>query len=165
MFPSCSTTAHKPNRCGISRLREQILLPLRRRMEKSMWERRMSWIFTGYYPNPQTTPIATISAPLHHVSRQTVGQEKSSSHYHPEHLGPGNLIINSIALTGYNPTEFTETNTCGSSLAPATSCTISITFTATIGKVPQIVDIAISDNAAGGGTNVFVVGVATKTAH
>jgi hypothetical protein len=80
-------------------------------------------------------------------------------------LGPGNLIINSIALTGYNPTEFTETNTCGASLAPGTSCTISITFTASVAKIPQIVDVAISDNAAGGGTNVFVIGVATKTAR
>jgi hypothetical protein len=119
----------------------------------------------GLLPNPQTTPIATISAPCITFPAQTVGKKSPPATTTLSNLGPGNLIINSIALTGYNPTEFTETNTCGSSLAPATSCTISITFTATIGKVPQIVDIAISDNAAGGGTNVFVVGVATKTAH
>jgi trimeric autotransporter adhesin len=80
-------------------------------------------------------------------------------------LGPGNLNISSIALTGYNPTEFKLTNNCGASLAPGTSCTISLTFTATVAKVPQTVDIAIGDNAAGGGTNVFVVGVATKAAR
>jgi hypothetical protein len=119
----------------------------------------------GLLPNPQTTPIATVSAPCIVFAAQTVGKKSPPATTTLSNLGPGNLIINSIALAGYNPTEFTETNTCGSSLAPGTSCTITITFTSTVAKIPQIVDIAISDNAAGGGTNVSVVGVATKTAH
>ena len=119
----------------------------------------------GILPATQTTPVATISAPCINFAAQTVGKKSPPASTILSNLGPGNLIINSIALTGYNPTEFTETNNCGASLASGTSCTITITFTSTVPKVPQIVDIAISDNAAGGGTNVFVIGVATKTAH
>ncbi|MFZ0421084.1 MAG: choice-of-anchor D domain-containing protein [Candidatus Sulfotelmatobacter sp.] len=119
----------------------------------------------GILPTTQTTPVATISAPCINFAAQTVGKKSPPATTTLSNLGPGNLTINSIALTGYNPTEFTETNTCGASLAPGTSCTISITFTASVGKIPQIVDVAISDNAAGGGTNVFVIGVATKTAR
>ncbi|MFZ0769899.1 MAG: choice-of-anchor D domain-containing protein [Candidatus Sulfotelmatobacter sp.] len=118
----------------------------------------------GILPNPQTTPVATISAPCITFAGQTVGKTSPPVTTTLSNLGPGNLIINGIALTGYNPTEFKETNTCGSSLAPAASCTISITFTASVQKVPQIVDIAISDNAAGGGQNIFVIGVALKPA-
>ncbi|MFZ0318201.1 MAG: choice-of-anchor D domain-containing protein [Candidatus Sulfotelmatobacter sp.] len=119
----------------------------------------------GILPITQTTPVATISAPCINFAAQTVGKKSPPASTILSNLGPGNLIINSIALTGYNPTEFTETNNCGASLAPGSSCTITMTFTSTVPKIPQIVDIAISDNAAGGGTNVSVIGVATKTAQ
>lgn len=118
----------------------------------------------GLLPNPQTTPVATISAPCIAFADQTVGKTSPPLATTLSNLGPGNLTINSIALTGYNPTEFTQTNNCGSSLAPGASCTITVTFTASVQKIPQIVDIAISDNAAGGGQSVFVVGVALKPA-
>jgi hypothetical protein len=119
----------------------------------------------GILPSQQTTPIAAVSAPCIQFAAQTVGKTSPPATTTLSNLGPGNLNISSIALTGYNPTEFKLTNNCGASLVPGTSCTISLTFTATVAKVPQIVDIAIKDNAAGGGTNVFVVGVATKAAH
>jgi len=47
-------------------------------------------------------------------------------------LGPGNLNVSSIAVTGANASEFAQTNTCGSSLAAGSSCTLRITFTATL---------------------------------
>jgi hypothetical protein len=39
------------------------------------------------------------------------------------------LNITSIAVTGSNKADFAQTNTCGSSLAAGTTCTISVTFT------------------------------------
>jgi hypothetical protein len=36
---------------------------------------------------------------------------------------------NSIEISGTNQYEFAQTNTCGTSLAPAASCTINVTFT------------------------------------
>jgi hypothetical protein len=118
----------------------------------------------GILPNPQTTPVATLSLPCIAFAGQTVGTASAPVVTTLSNLGPGTLTINSIALAGYNPTEFTLTNNCGSSLAVGASCTMSITFTATVLDIPQMVDIAISDNAAGGGQNVFVIGVALKPA-
>jgi hypothetical protein len=118
----------------------------------------------GILPNPQTTPVATISAPCLTFAGQTVGKTSAPVVTTLSNLGPGTLTINSVALTGYNPSEFALTNNCGSSLAVGASCTLSITFTASVIKIPQIVDIAISDNAAGGGENIFVIGVALKPA-
>ena len=39
------------------------------------------------------------------------------------------LTITGITITGANPSDFAQTNTCGSSVAPKKSCTISVTFT------------------------------------
>jgi hypothetical protein len=119
----------------------------------------------GLLPVTQTTPVATISVPCIAYAAQTVGRTSPPATTTLSNLGPGNLAINSISLTGYNPTEFTLTNNCGSSLAPSTSCTISVTFTASVEKIPQIAYVSISDNAAGGGQNISLIGVATKTAR
>jgi hypothetical protein len=42
--------------------------------------------------------------------------------------GKTTLAIQSISITGTDPADYSETNTCGSSLLPAGKCTISITF-------------------------------------
>jgi len=113
----------------------------------------------------QVTPVPTISVPCIAFGAQTVGKTSPPVKTTLSNLGPGNLNISSIAITGVNASEFAETNNCGSSLTPGASCTINITFTASVQKIPQIADIAISDNALGGGQNVFVIGVATKAAR
>lgn len=41
----------------------------------------------------------------------------------------GTVSIASIGITGSNPGDFAETNTCGSTLAVSKSCTVSVTFT------------------------------------
>jgi hypothetical protein len=43
--------------------------------------------------------------------------------------GTSALTITSISFTGPNATDFSQTNTCGTSLAAGANCTISITFT------------------------------------
>src|SRR5207248_5675917 len=42
--------------------------------------------------------------------------------------GPGALSISSISVTGTNPTQFSQTNTCGTSIGSGLSCTITVTF-------------------------------------
>jgi hypothetical protein len=39
------------------------------------------------------------------------------------------IPASNIGIGGTNQYEFAQTNTCGTSLAPAASCTISVTFT------------------------------------
>jgi hypothetical protein len=38
------------------------------------------------------------------------------------------LAITSITVTGTNSTDFSQSNTCGSSVAPGTTCTINVSF-------------------------------------
>jgi len=116
----------------------------------------------GVLPVSQTTPVPTISVPCFAITGQTVGKASSPVKTILSNLGPGTLTISSIAVTGSNASEFAQTNACGSSLAAGSSCTISITFTATLVNNPQVATIIVSDNATGGGQSVALVGVATK---
>jgi len=116
----------------------------------------------GLLPNPQTTPQPTISAPCFSFTAQTVGQTSPPLKTTLSNLGPGTLMISSIAVTGTNAAEFAQTNTCGSSLAVGASCTISMTFKASVVAIPQVATVVITDNALGGGQSVALFGVATK---
>ncbi|HEV2176230.1 MAG TPA: choice-of-anchor D domain-containing protein [Terriglobia bacterium] len=60
--------------------------------------------------------------------------------------GTGPLTINSISLTGADPGDFGESNTCGSSVGAGASCTITLTFTpTTTGMRSAAVTISDSD--------------------
>ncbi len=61
-------------------------------------------------------------------------------------LGKTAITITSIVVGGTDPADFTETNTCGSSLAANSSCTITVTFTPlAIGTLTANVTITDSD--------------------
>jgi trimeric autotransporter adhesin len=61
--------------------------------------------------------------------------------------GGSELVINSVAITGTNATDFDESSTCGSSLDAGASCTLNVTFTPTqLG--PRSASIIITDDAA-----------------
>ena len=116
----------------------------------------------GILPIPQTTPQPAISSPCFAFLSQTVGKTSPAVKTTLSNLGPGTLSISSIAVTGMNANEFAQTNTCGSSLAVGSSCSISMTFTASVGSIPQVATVIISDNATGGAQSVALFGVATK---
>jgi hypothetical protein len=70
------------------------------------------------------------------------------------------LSITGIALGGGNAGDFSETYTCGSSLAVAANCTIAVIFKPTaIGS--RTASIAITDSAAGSPHSVALTGVGT----
>jgi hypothetical protein len=58
------------------------------------------------------------------------------------------LTISSIAVTGTNATDFSQTNTCGTGLAAGASCTITVTFKPTQ-TGPRTASVTITDDAAG----------------
>jgi Bacterial Ig-like domain (group 3)/Beta-propeller repeat/Transmembrane protein 131-like N-terminal len=59
--------------------------------------------------------------------------------------GSTSLTITSISVTGTNSGDFAQTNNCGASLQPATSCSITVTFTPTaIGNRSAVVKIVDS---------------------
>jgi hypothetical protein len=70
--------------------------------------------------------------------------------------GAGTLTISSIVATG----QFSQTNTCGSTVNPGTSCTISVTFKP-ISKGALTGSIAVADNAPGSPHKVTLTGTGT----
>ena len=78
-------------------------------------------------------------------------------------VGSAALSITSIAFTGANATDFTQTNTCNSSVAAGTQCTISIMFTpATAGAATA--SLAVADNASGSPQMVSLSGTGAAAA-
>jgi Abnormal spindle-like microcephaly-assoc'd, ASPM-SPD-2-Hydin len=75
-------------------------------------------------------------------------------------IGTAAVSITRIAFTGTNAADFSQTNTCGSSVAAGGSCTISIKFT------PQATgtrsaSLSITDNAAGSPHTAALSGTGT----
>ncbi len=69
------------------------------------------------------------------------------------------LVISSIAFTGTNPSEFTQTNTCpssSSSLAAGSKCTISVTFKSS--GTAASANLVVTDNTSAGTQTVTLSG-------
>lgn len=111
----------------------------------------------GLLPANPSTPVPSMSNPCLSFTG-TVGQTSPAQTTKLTNLGPGNLTISSVSMLGLNPTEFKATNNCGKSLAVNKNCTITITFTATVSKIPQQAYLQINDNAIGGALTVQLIG-------
>jgi hypothetical protein len=71
--------------------------------------------------------------------------------------GDAALTVSSIAITGTNAADFTQTNTC-TSLAAGGKCRITVTFTPSV-VGPESAYVTITDNAVGSPHNVYLIGV------
>jgi hypothetical protein len=71
--------------------------------------------------------------------------------------GNAALTITSIAVMGANAGDFAQTNTCGSSVAAAANCTISVTFTPSASGA-RTASLSITDNASGSPQTVSLTG-------
>ena len=75
-------------------------------------------------------------------------------------MGTAPLSISQIAITGANSGDFAQSNNCGTSLAGAGSCTITVTFTpAATG--PRSAAITVTDSAAGSPHTASLSGTGT----
>jgi Abnormal spindle-like microcephaly-assoc'd, ASPM-SPD-2-Hydin len=77
--------------------------------------------------------------------------------------GSGPLSITSIAITGTDGADFTQTNTCGSLVAAAAYCTISITFTPAATGM-RTASVGIATNSACGPESISLSGTGTSQA-
>lgn len=71
-----------------------------------------------------TQPAVTLSPTSLTFSTQVVFTTSKAQTVTLTNTGTGTLTISSIAVTG----QFSQTNTCGTSIAPGASCAISVTF-------------------------------------
>ena len=81
-------------------------------------------------PSAQMTPSTQLTFPAQQVGSAGMALTATLSN-------PGNapLPISGITISGANAMDFTQTNTCGTSLAAAGSCTISVAF------IPRLVSL------------------------
>jgi hypothetical protein len=104
-----------------------------------------------------TAPAASLSPSSLSFGNQVVSTTSAAQTITLTNTGNATLSITSLALTGSNAGDFTQTNTCGSSVAAGANCTLSITFTpAASGS--RTASVAITDNAAGSPQTVALSG-------
>ena len=88
-----------------------------------------------------------------------VGQTSSAETVTLTNTGFQTLSITGISITGTDPGDFSETNTCGSSLAGGASCTINVTFTPAV-KGNRSAYLLFKDNG-GGSQKISLIGTGT----
>ena len=74
--------------------------------------------------------------------------------------GLATLNISNIGFTGQNPAQFSQTNTCGATVAAGGTCTISVTFTPTAVRALSA-SLSVTDNATGSPQGVALTGTGT----
>jgi phospholipase C len=123
--------------------------------------------FTDNAPgSPQTVPLSgmgtvvSLSPSSVNFGNQQVGTSSNPQPVMLTNVGPKNLSISSISVTGGNVTDFSQTNTCGTNVPPGGDCTISITFTPqALGS--RTASISISDNGGGSPQAISLLGNGT----
>ena len=82
-------------------------------------------------PSGINTPVVNLSTSSLNFGSVTTGNSSSPLPVTLSNVGSAPLTISSIAISGGNNADFTQTNNCGSLVAPAGTCTINVTFTPT----------------------------------
>jgi hypothetical protein len=107
-----------------------------------------------------TAPVVSLSPTSLAFGSQPVGTTSTAQTLTLSNTGSAALSITSLALTGTNANDFAQTNTCGSSVAAAANCTISVTFTPSVIGA-EAASVSITDNASGSPQTVSLAGTGT----
>jgi hypothetical protein len=111
---------------------------------------------TGVVPGP----IVTLSASSLTFSTQLVGTRSTAQSVTLTNSGSAALSITNVSFNGADPGDFSQTNTCGTSLAPGANCSISITFTPKL-EGTRSAALALADDAAGNPQLIALSGTGT----
>ncbi len=91
---------------------------------------------------------------------QAVGTTSTTQTATLRNAGTATLNISSVQVTGPNASDFSATNSCGSSLAPSAQCTFSVTLRPTaVGT--RTASVVFTDNANGSPQSVNLTGKGT----
>jgi hypothetical protein len=105
-----------------------------------------------------TTPTVGLNPTTVAFGNQAEGTTSAALTITLTNSGNGALTINSISLSGTNPTDFAQINTCGGTVAAnGGQCTINVTFTPTSLGI-RTASVLISDNATGSPQTVALTG-------
>ena len=104
-------------------------------------------------PPPTPLPAVSLSPTSLTFGSQNVGSSSAAQGVTLSNTGNGALSVTSISLTRTNAGDFSQTNTCGSSVTAGGNCSISVKFAPTAAGA-RSASVAISDN---GGTTLQTV--------
>jgi len=103
------------------------------------------------------TPGVTLQYPSVFMGNEFVGVQGTPGKIWIKNSGTAALAISRIAVSGTNAADFTLVNGCGSSLAPAAFCTLSVYFKpGALGS--RSAKITLTDNAGSGTQSVALTG-------
>ena len=102
-------------------------------------------------------PIVTLGGNSIAFGNQIVGTSSAVQMVSLTNTGTATLNISSIAITGANAGDFSQTNTCGASVNAGANCSISVKFTPTAAG-NRAASVAITDNASGSPQSVSLTG-------
>jgi trimeric autotransporter adhesin len=104
---------------------------------------------------PDTLTLSATS--LNFAPPQLIGTMSGAQTMMVTNTGSSEVVISNIALTGANAADFSQNNTCGSSLAAGANCTIHVTFTPSQ-PGPRSASITITNNTTGSPQSVALTG-------
>ena len=108
-------------------------------------------------------PTVTLSPSSLTFTSQGIGTKSAAQTVTFTNTSSIKLNITSIALTGSNPGDYAQTNTCGSSVAGGGTCTFSVTFTPAATGIRKA-DVTITDNTYSGSQNLSLSGTGSYAA-
>jgi subtilase family serine protease len=108
------------------------------------------------YANASNSTV-DLSSDILTFASTPVGQSAATQSVTLKNNGPTALAISGITVKGADATSFSETNTCGSSLAASASCTVTVTFTPTAAGT-LTATVAIGETATSSPMNVTLIG-------
>ena len=106
---------------------------------------------TGALPSITLNPTALA------FGNQVTGTTSKAKNITLSNPGSGVLSILSIAVTGANSSDFTQTNTCGTTILASGNCIITVTFTPSASGARSAA-VTITDNSAGSPHAVTLAG-------
>ena len=114
---------------------------------------------TGGIDTPPA-PVASIAPGSLAFGNQTINTTSTAQTVTLTNTGNAALSIAGITVTGTNASDFAQSNTCGSSVAGGSNCTISVTFTPSASG-SRTASVSITDNASGSPQTVSLSGTGT----
>jgi hypothetical protein len=107
-----------------------------------------------------TSPGVSLSSVSLSFGNEPVDVASSSQTITLNNTGTAALSVSSIALTGADPSDFTQNNTCGAAVAVGGNCTIVIQFTPSAAG-SRAASLSITDNASGSPQTTTLSGTGT----
>ena len=128
----------------------------------SGWTMQMVALKPASASSSDPPPDASLSSASLTFASQTVSSTSAAQSVTLSNTGGAALTITSVAISGTDPSDFAETNNCGSSVGVGASCTISVTFTpAASGSLTAA--LSITDNATGSPQSVTLTGTGASS--